>query len=320
MKTFVKVGSCLLGLALLLVCCLLSISPYDQSGCVDIQSGQSKAAVFHQLHDSLGGLPSFSNYLAFRFHTWNQVLRAGEYCFDGSHVHRFYDDIASGKVRQHSFQIVPGETWTQIISKLKKQNALSFDVDLDARHLKTQYEGRLSPNTYAYTKGESVSSLLNRAESSQMDGLYPLWESRDESVTAYSYEQLLVVASLIEKESLPDDKAMIAGVIFNRISAGMRLQIDASVVYAFMDDYKRGIKISQLIKRYHPANTYKIKGLPPSPIGMFSVASFKAATQPEHHDAYYYVFDGHSHVFSKTFSDHKQVIKSLHNRPNSQDK
>ena len=176
----------------------------------------------------------------------------------------------------------------------------------------SRLEGYLFPNTYDFYVGEKPSNALGRLLKEfnrQMDAeMMELVENSD-----YTLDEIITIASLIEKETDGTDQQIIASVIYNRLNnpsyeTGGLLQIDASLVYATGNK-----ELTEADKELDsPYNLYKYKGLPPTPIANPGIESIKAALLPADTDYYYYVLgnDG-KHIFSETYAQHQQVIASL---------
>lgn len=127
-------------------------------------------------------------------------------------------------------------------------------------------------------------------------------------------QRLGIIASLIEKEAgIDKERSIISGVISNRLNKGMPLQIDATVVYAWEIAGRTLTRV--LLKDLEiesPFNTYKIKGLPPGPICIPSLASWKASLVPEKHNYLYYVADKNGeHIFSTSYKNHLKAINRI---------
>ena len=176
----------------------------------------------------------------------------------------------------------------------------------------SRLEGYLFPNTYEFYVGEDAANALGRLLKEfnrQMDAdMMELVENSGRSL-----DEIITIASLIEKETDGTDRSTIASVIYNRLNnpsyeTGGLLQIDAALVYA-TGHTELTAEDMQLDSPY---NLYLKPGLPPTPIANPGMESIKAALQPASTDYYYYVLgnDGR-HIFSTTYAEHQQVINSL---------
>ncbi len=284
--------------------------PTLETNCVLIQSGKSEHSIYETIHRTLHLEQNHSAYLRFRVLTWGQAIPHGEFCTDGNSYQAFLANILAGKEAQHSLTIIPGSSISQISHSLRLNDARLYE---ESRKIHTEnYEGHLLPDSYNYTLNDSLDTLFKRAHQAMIEAFMPIWQQRSHMMQAYTFEQALVLASILEKEANTlADRKKIAGVLLNRLLRKQRLQVDATTIAAFPDEYSQGASLAKLTKRYHPVNTYRVSGLPPRPIAMVSLESFEAACHPESHAYYYYVFDGTRHQFSEDYSGHLKVITRL---------
>lgn len=224
----------------------------------------------------------------------------------------FVNRVAAGDVLKESFTIVEGTTQKQVIFNLKSAPYLYYsDSDwavIDTPH--PSVEGLLLADTYIYEAGSQASSLINHAYTELGNYLEKSWKSRMPDLPYKTSYELLIVASILEKETaVPQEKRLIAGVIVNRLKKRMPLQVDPTVIYALGDDYQgklnhKGLKVDS------PYNTYKYRGLPPTPIAMVGKDAIDAAAHPKMTDYLYFVAKGDgTHHFSATYDEQKQAIQ-----------
>lgn len=278
--------------------------------CFSIAPGTTAASVYQNLHNTFHLKLSWMNYSRFRLLTLGSELKHGEYCTNQTAYWSLLSAISHGEVQHHSITIFPGYNHYQLWSFIHDHHPLLDEAGL-AEKIK-RYKHQLLPETYDYIYGQSISDILMLANDHFEKTMKPIWKHRDNELSHYSFEQIITIASLIEKEAKGEgDRKRIAGVIYNRLNKMMPLQIDATVVYAFMREYAQGESLSKLIRNTHPMNTYRHKGLPPESIAMVSQASFYAACHPLHHDDYYYVFNGKEHLFAKNYQEHLEQIKKI---------
>ena len=164
-------------------------------------------------------------------------------------------------------------------------------------------EGFLFPNTYIFTKGETPSYVLQVMIKKSLNIIDDSLRERAMEM-GYTVEQIMTIASMIEKEAMLDrERPIIASVIYNRLKKRMRLQVDATVQYA-LPEHKNKLLYSDL-KVDSPYNTYIHKGLPPGPIASPGLKSIEAAFHPANTSYLYYVSRGDgTHIFSKTMKAH----------------
>ncbi len=171
-------------------------------------------------------------------------------------------------------------------------------------------EGQFLPDTYHFPKGTTDAEFLLRAHNALKAKLAEVWEDRQEGLPLSTPYEVMVAASIIEKEtSLDEEREMISGVIAGRLKKGMRLQMDPTVIYGIGREFNGNITRRDL-QTTTPYNTYKIDGLPPTPIAMPSARSLEAAVNPEDTKALYFVADGTGgHVFNETVEAHNKAVR-----------
>lgn len=171
-------------------------------------------------------------------------------------------------------------------------------------------EGYLFPDTYRFPLGETEEQVAQRMLGG-FDSVFADRYADDIRRSGRTISDLVIVASMVEREArTAEDRPLIAGVIYNRLQRGMRLQIDATVQYA-RGEHKQRLLYKDL-EVESPYNTYRVAGLPPGPICCPGADALKAALHPAEHDYLFYVAkpDG-SHVFGKTLADHNRNIATV---------
>ena len=225
--------------------------------------------------------------------------------------------LESGKVIQHRFTIVEGWNIRELRAALSRHEVLEQKArDLDDAALMAALgragqhpEGRFLPETYHFTRGQSDLDVLRRAALAMDKALADVWTMRAEGVPLETPEQLLILASIIEKETgKVSERPEIAGVFSRRLKLGMRLQTDPTVIYGMGSAYAGNIRRSDLTTDT-PYNTYTRAGLPPTPIAMPGRAALQAAAHPAEGKALYFVSRGDgTHVFSATLAEHNRAV------------
>lgn len=174
-------------------------------------------------------------------------------------------------------------------------------------------EGELLPETYHYSYGDTRNDLIRRMKKAMHKTLKELWLNRKTDLPIKNPVEVLTMASIVEKETgLKDEKARVAGVFYNRLRKGMRLQSDPTVIYGLTNGRKPlGRKLTRIDLGYRsPYNTYLNNGLPPGPIANPGKGSIRAALNPATTSDLYFVADGEGgHVFSKTLKEHNINVK-----------
>jgi len=185
-------------------------------------------------------------------------------------------------------------------------------------------EGQFLPETYRFIGGASDVEVLRQAHAALLKELDAAWAARDPDLPLHSSIELLIMASIVEKESgLPQELPKIAGLYLHRLAIGMRLQADPTVIYGLGQNYDGDIHTVDL-RTDGPYNTYTRVGLPPTPIALAGAAAIHATARPEKTDALYFVAstkgDG-SHVFSATLEQHNAAVAAYvaHQRKATQD-
>ncbi|MEE4304572.1 MAG: endolytic transglycosylase MltG [Wenzhouxiangella sp.] len=254
------------------------------------------------------------------------VLQAGEYRIEpGTSVTDLIETIEAGRVRKHRFTIVEGWTVSEMRDALTMDTRLrKVAADYSADRLMQQLgcpgceaEGRFLPETYFFVRGSSDLALLERAYEAMEAALDEAWSERDGELPLDDAYELLVLASLIERETgQPDERTRIAGVFVRRLERGMRLQTDPTVMYGLGEDFDGRLRRVHL-RTDHPWNTYTRHGLPPTPIALPGRASLQAAANPAAGTALYFVSKGDgSHQFSDTLAEHNAAVdRYIRGRP-----
>ena len=254
-------------------------------------------------------------------------LQVGDYAIrHGITPRELLAKLESGKVIQHRFTIVEGWNLRELRAALAGDEVLVKQAtDLDDRALMAALdrpgqhpEGRFLPETYHYTRGMTDLDLLRRAALAMDKAVADAWDSRAAGIPIETPEQLLTLASIIEKETgKAAERPEIAGVFARRLKLGMRLQTDPTVIYGMGSQYDGNIRRSDLTTDT-PYNTYTRAGLPPTPIAMPGRAALDAATHPAAGDALYFVAVGDGsgrHVFSSSLDAHNAAVAAyLRNR------
>lgn len=226
--------------------------------------------------------------------------------------------FADGKEHQFSITLVEGITWLQFKQQLQAEQYLTQDLDDAALLLELQsqwptavsLEGLLLPDTYFFTGGSSAQQLTKRAALALHREAQAIWQTNQVHQQISDPYHLLILASIIEKETgKAQERELIAAVFYNRLQKRMRLQTDPTVIYGMGADFAGNISKNDL-KTWTPYNTYRIDGLPPTPIAMASRASIQAAAQPASVPYLYFVAKGNGeHQFSTTLDEHNRAVK-----------
>lgn len=242
-------------------------------------------------------------------------LKTGLYLLDSTTVLNNIRRINQGEQVSFSFTIIEGQMLRDVLATVAKTPHLKQDLNVDnlsqqILNADQHLEGWLYPDTYHYHANDSASGLLKRAYSTMQVTLDEAWQQRADDLPLNSAYEALILASIIEKETgLASERPLIASVFTNRLNSKMRLQTDPTVIYGLGTAYDGDIKRKDLTS-YTPYNTYRIPGLPPTPIAMPSKAAILAAVNPPESDYVYFVAKGDgSHQFSKTLKAHNKAVQ-----------
>ncbi|MEA1990394.1 MAG: endolytic transglycosylase MltG [Pseudomonadota bacterium] len=292
-----------------------------------IKPGSSVFKVAHQLHQQ--GFMQEPKWFAWyvRYQKKQHVIKAGEFeILPNWTVDELLTGLENAKNIQYPVTIVAGQTIQQTLQmiqelpKIKKELDISdvkslqalFDIDkkIQDKYPYATIEGMLLPETYHYQSGDTDKQIILRAHKALQSALDQAWQSRDKKLPYKSKYEALIMASIVEKETgHAPERPLIAGVFIRRMKIGMRLQTDPTVIYGIGQSYDGNIRKRDLLKKT-AYNTYKIDGLPPTPIALSSAEAIQAALNPAKTKALYFVAKGGGeHHFSKTLIEHNRAVQ-----------
>lgn len=246
-------------------------------------------------------------------------IKAGEFEIpQGINLIEFVDLLVEGDVVQYSVTLVEGTTFKDYLARLSqtahlavKLEGKSNDEIMQLVSGKVQHpEGLFFPDTYQFSKGETDLNILKRAYQRMETVLSEEWKNKSAKLPLSSAYEALILASIVEKETgLASERPDIAGVFIRRLNKKMRLQTDPTVIYGLGDKYKGNITRKHL-KTHTPYNTYRINGLPPTPIAMPGREAINAVLHPADGKTLYFVAKGDgSHQFSATIKEHNAAVR-----------
>ena len=280
---------------------------------ITVNNSATAFQVVHQLKDKkLINSPRFFLFLI-RIEGLSHQLKAGVYQIQpGESAIHLVRRIANGDVLTHNFIIVEGTTQFKVAQDLQKAAYLNYHPD-DWKVVKTSHnsaEGLLLADTYQYGGGSSGKMLLEHAHRNLLNYLNKAWLNRASDLPFKNAYELLTAASIIEKETaIPSERKLIAGVIVNRLKKNMPLQMDPTVIYGLGTEYTGKLSHNNM-QINSPFNTYRNRGLPPSPIAMVGKEAIDAASHPQLSKYLYFVAKGDgSHQFSENYEQQKQAIE-----------
>ena len=281
--------------------------PLIESLSIEIEKGASSQQVAYQLYEH----NVISNPYLFRglmkYQKADGKIKAGEYLFTpGISMLATLNKLVKGDVILHKITIPEGYTVGQI------RKLLDADEILSGESIVNLQEGTIFPETYTYSKGEQRSALIKKAQAMMAQKLQNIWEKRADGLPYQNMQDMLIMASIIEKETgVDDERTKVASVFINRLRKGMLLQTDPTVIYALTkgeDDLGRLLTRKDLAFD-NPYNTYVYAGLPPTPICNPGESSLWAAAHPEQTEYLYFVANGTGgHNFAKTLAEHNRNV------------
>lgn len=260
--------------------------------------------------------------IIFRAYTWmnkrDLSIKAGEYTLvDVDNIPDLIAKVEQGKVIQYAITLVEGKTFKDYVTQLTANSALTKELaDMSNAQIMRAVgspgknpEGLFAPQTYYFQKGDSDLDLLKQAHRRLNQVVEAAWQERADEVEVKTAYELLILASIIEKETgAAPERPTISGVFNNRLKIGMKLQTDPTVIYGMGDSYKGNIRRKDLTTDTQ-YNTYTRYGLPPTPIAMAGEAAIMAAANPEETKAFYFVGRGDgTHSFSETLKQHNNAV------------
>jgi UPF0755 protein len=237
-------------------------------------------------------------------------LKFGEYQFTRqASLHDVINTLTDGKVVQHQVSIPEGLTSEQIVQRLMETDFLSGNIKEQPR------EGTLLPESYRYPRGASREQVIQRMQQAQARVVQEAWDHRMPDLPLRTPQQLVILASIIEKETgRADERTRVAAVFVNRLKQRMKLQSDPTIIYGLVGGkgtLGRPILKSE-IEQHTNYNTYVIEGLPPGPIANPGRAALEAVANPARTKELYFVADGTGgHTFSETLEQHQKAVAKL---------
>ena len=254
-------------------------------------------------------------------------VKAGTYSLTGvKTLQDLLDMINSGKEAQFSVKFIEGKTFKEwrknlenaphlkqtLQGKSDKEIMALLDIPAVAKAVYewNNMDGWLYPDTYNYTPNSTDLELLKRSTTRLQKALDKAWSERDENLPLADPYQMLILASIVEKETgIAAERPQVASVFINRLKANMKLQTDPTVIYGMGESYTGNIRKKDL-ETITPYNTYMIEGLPPTPIAMVSESALQAVAHPAKTDFYYFVADGSGgHKFTRNLNEHNKAVQ-----------
>lgn len=283
--------------------------PHAQDRSVTVERGMTSRQIAALLEDR--GVIS-SRHLFTAGVVANQArsdLKAGDYAIDAhASMSEILGMLVDGRAVVYSVTFPEGWTSQQMVNRLLATETLTGEID------DVPAEGALLPNTYSFARDATRQSVIDRMVTAQEDVLEDIWARRNEDLPISTPQELVTLASIVEKETArADERSQVAAVFINRLNRGMPLQSDPTILYgvfggeAWMES--RPIYRSQLRDDSNPYNTYTIPALPPGPIANPGRASLEAVVNPSRTDDIFFVADGTGgHAFAETYEEHNRNV------------
>lgn len=295
-----------------------------------IEPGESLRQVLSELEDE--GLVGNAGwrYVYMRFKQPDFTYQAGDYLIEkGTSLEKALQQFQNGDVIDNSLKVTIPEGWTveQIVTRLVEENfgeEETFKELLYSTHyyeqkqeqftflppltddIKSPFEGFLFPDTYTFDEGVTEEEIVELMLA-QTERIVDKLASENPQMTE-SLSQTFTLASIVEKETtVTEERPRVAGVFYNRLEQGWKLEADSTVQYALEERKER--LLYEDLEIDDPYNTYAYNGLPPGPIASPGLSSLEAVLAPEQNDFLFFVTkkDGsETHYFAKTFDEHKQ--------------
>ena len=270
-----------------------------------IEKGNKLSEIFTGLEENKIYFPKTIK-LIFNISGTDKKIYLGKYKIDvDDSLIDIFNKIYFGKIILKKFIVPDGSKISDLFSK-KIINRYCQTTNFQNG---CELEGYIKPDIYFYDRESELFSILKNSIDQQIIDLNKSWEQRNIKLKNYSKKDILIIASILEKESCANEREIISGVIYNRLKKNMLLQMDSTTIYG-LKDFNGDLKKKDL-RDSSLYNTYMHKGLPPGPISNPSKNSIFAAAQPKNHDYLYFVAkDKCSHEFSTDYDDHVKAVKT----------
>ena len=263
-----------------------------------------------------------------RLRGFEKSIQEGEYLLETEiTLAELVEKMVDGDKFQRRITFLEGWSLSQVLAELRSKSSITQEIDnSDPTHIAqllglnvSNAEGMFFPDTYFFTRNTSDIEILKRANAKLNEVLESLWRVKGDGLPFSDPYEALILASIIEKESgLNTERSEISGVFLRRLALGMRLQSDPTVIYGMGSKYKGNIT-KQDLAEVTTYNTYRINGLPPTPISLAGTSSISASLNPASSNFLYFVSRGDgSHYFSETLSEHNAAVNKYQRNPKSQ--
>ncbi len=242
----------------------------------------------------------------------NTTVKAGDFTIPPrASMSDILRELADGTPLRFAVTIPEGWTVWQAVQRIQDNTDLTGEITT------LPPEGSILPGSYDYRPGDTRQSVLDNMQLAMSQALAEVWETRQPDLPLQSPAEMLILASIVEKETgVAEERPQIAAVFVNRLRTGMRLQSDPTIIYGItlgQSTLDRGIRRSEIDEKT-PYNTYQIDGLPPTPIANPGIEALRAVANPDSHNYLYFVAKGatprEGHVFAETYDEHRRNVAS----------
>lgn len=239
-----------------------------------------------------------------------RAIKAGEYRLDaGLSMSEVLMELSEGTPITYAVTIPEGFTSWQVVERVRANTTLVGEIDA------LPPEGSLLPNTYSFERGDKRADIIARMQKAHDEALAEIWAARNTDIPIKNPEELVVLASIVEKETgVGTERPEVAAVFVNRLNRGIRLQSDPTIIYGITKGegaLARGLRRSEIEKKTD-YNTYQIDGLPPTPISNPGLEAMRAVANPATTKALYFVAAGavpsDGHLFAETYAEHRRNV------------
>jgi len=285
-----------------------------------VERGASGAAIAANLEEQGFISDDFLFRVANRLYGGGGVLQAGEYQIPArASVREIVEMMTSGDALQHAVTFPEGITMSAVMRIIEESEVLTGDMP------EAPPEGSILPDTYHVQRGMSRAALLQLMRDAHDEAVAEIWAERAPGLPITTVEDFVKLASIVERETgIPSERPMVAGVFINRLRIPMRLETDPTIIYGVCLRFPARCRDGRLVDAQGNRrtirqseidldtgyNTYRIDGLPPTPIANPGRASLEATARPATTNAIFFVADGTGgHLFAATLAEHQANVR-----------
>jgi UPF0755 protein len=279
--------------------------PLEKETAIIVKPGSSMRSAAEQLED-IGAIKSADTFVnRARIFGAASTIKVGEFLIPARASNsEILSILTGGKTVQRMVTVPEGMPSIMVFDRLVANEKLKGEIPVPA-------EGSILPDSYAFEKGESRAAVLGRMQQAMKDTIAELWPKKSANSVVKTPEEAIILASIVEKEtSLKSELRTVAGVYSNRLTKGMMLQADPTIIYPITKGKPLGRRIRRSeIDSVNDYNTYSMVGLPKGPIANPSRAAIEAVLNPAQTEALFFVADGKGgHVFANTLEEHNANV------------